>query len=219
MRLSRFAVTPTRALVAGLIVLGTAGVLTTVHAVGVQADVFPKGRPLPPAYPDWTVIHFVSALAFVLLAPWQLLSGLRRRRPGLHRANGRVTAGAAVILAVSGLAMAYLPERPLMERLFMTTLFLGFLVMLAQGVASAIRRDIDSHRAWMVRMIATGLTPMTQRLVFGVLAGSLGIDGPQRFWELFVSAAWIAWLIQLTAAEWWIRSQASRPARGALATA
>jgi hypothetical protein len=204
MKLPRFVQISAFIAAAPLLVLAVTGAVATLHAVAVWGGVLPKAHPLPPAYPAWTVIHFGSALAFVLLAPWQFLARLRGRHPSVHRIMGRVAVAAAAVMGLSGVVMAYLPDRPVMERLFMTTFFLAFLVMLFRAFASALARDIETHRAWMIRLTATALTPMTQRLVFGVLAGAIGIDGPGRFWEIFVSAAWLAWLLNLAAAEWWI---------------
>ena len=64
-----------------------------------------------------------------------------------------------------------------------------------------------SHRAWMARMSATTLTPLTQRTIFPLFAMAFGIDGMATFWQLFVSAAWIGWGINLTVAEAWIRGR------------
>jgi len=54
MKVARFAPTPTRAAVAGLLLLVIAGVAICLHAMGVLAHVFPKERPIPPPYPAWT---------------------------------------------------------------------------------------------------------------------------------------------------------------------
>jgi uncharacterized membrane protein len=215
MKVARFAPTPTRAAVAGLLLMVVAGVAICLHAMGVLAHVFPKERPIPPAYPAWTAIHFTAATVLALLAPWQFWTALRRRRPDLHRLMGRIAAAAALFAGASGIAMAYLPERPVAERVFMTTLFAAFLVFLGRGVLAARRRDIDAHRAWMTRMSAAALTPLTQRMLFPVLAATIGIDGPQGFWELFVSAAWLACVVNFTVAECWLR----RPSKRALPSA
>lgn len=213
MTLSRFGLTPARALSMAFAVLLAAGVWATVHGLGVLAHVFPKSQPLPPAYPVWTAAHFISALTFVLLAPWQFWTTLRTRRPAIHRAMGRIAAAAAVAMGVSGIAMAFLPERPLGERVFMSAFFIAFTVFLARGVVAARTRDIEAHRAWMVRTVAVALTPLTQRLVFGAMAAAVGIEGPSAFWEIFISAMWLAWLINFVSAETWLARHAVRPNR------
>jgi len=199
MKLVRFAVV-------GLCLLGVAicGV-----ALARLAGLVPPSK-LPP-YPAWTSLHFATAIAFALLIPLQLWKGLRARRPGLHRILGRTAVGIGAVMAVSGVAIAHLaPQRPVSEKIFMSVFFLAFAALLGLGLRAALARDLGAHRAWMIRMAATALTPLTQRLVFPLFAASLGIDGLATFWQLFVSAAWIGWGVNLIVAETVLRQ--ARPA-------
>jgi hypothetical protein len=205
MKLNRFALTPTLAMSAALVALSLMGVSACIMGATRLYGLTPR-LPLPPAYPDWTVIHFASALVFVALMPWQFIGSLRRRRPGLHRGMGRLAAISGLVMAVSGVAMAYLPEHSVGERVFMTSFFGVFMIFLGRGVADARARRIVEHRAWMVRATATALTPVVQRLIFGVFAGAIGINDTAEFWDLFVGAAWLAWLVNLGVAEIWLRS-------------
>lgn len=209
MKVSRFGVARLLAPVA-FILLAAAGVGVCLHALGVLTGLFEPGR-LPPPYRLWTASHFVSSAVFVPLALMQLTPPIRRRWPAFHRASGRTAVLAASLMALSGVAIAYLePDRPLAERLFMTTFFSIFAACLARGFLAARAREFTTHRAWMTRMSVLSLTPITQRLVFGVLAATNGIDGEQTFWELFVSAAWLALVVNTVSVEWWLRS--GRPA-------
>lgn len=72
----------------------------------------------------------------------------------------------------------------------------------------------------MTRMTATALTPVTQRLVFPPMAAAIGVDGLDTFWQIFVSAAWIAWALNMTVAEAWLRGprRAPRPSAAVPAT-
>jgi uncharacterized membrane protein len=186
------------------------GIAACAYATVRLAGWVPVGKLAP--YPAWTAIHFVSATAFAVLAPLQLWPRLRARRPALHRVIGRVAVALGVTMALSGIVMAHAsPDRPLSERIFMTAFFFAYAAFLGLGLRAALARDIPTHQAWMARMTATALTPVTQRLVFPVFAASLGIDGLDTFWQLFVSAAWIAWGINMTVAEAW--SRGARPAR------
>jgi hypothetical protein len=187
-------------------------VVPGLSVVGVAACAYASARLLgwvPPGklalYPAWAASHFVSAGAFAVLAPLQLWPWLRARRPALHRNVGRVTALLGAVMALSGIAMVYdAPDRPVSERIFMTAFFAVYLALLGLGVRAAMARDFTAHQAWMARMAATGFTPVTQRLVFPVFAGTIGIDGAAMFWQLFVSAAWIAWALNMTVAEVWL---------------
>ena len=186
------------------------GVVACSIAMGRLAGIAPPSSLLP--YPAWTAAHFVSAAVFLVIAPLQLWPAFRRRNPRAHRILGRVAVGLGVVIAMSGIPIPFLaPDRPVAEQIFMSAFFAAFLVMLGQGFRAALARDIPTHQAWMVRMTATALTPLTQRLVFPVFAVTIGIDGTATFWQLFVSAAWIAWGLNLTVAEAWLRRTARSP--------
>jgi uncharacterized membrane protein len=195
MKVLRFAVV-------GLAVMGVA---VCANAVLRVAGIAPPSK-LPP-YPAWTVLHFATSAAFAVLLPFQLWPRLRARRPAVHRVMGRIGVGLGGAMAASGVAIAYLvPERPLSERILMGTLFLSYAGMLGLGLRAALARDIAAHRAWMTRMTATTLTPLVQRLIFPLFALPIGVDGLATFWQLFVSAAWIAWGLNLVVAEAWLQA-------------
>jgi hypothetical protein len=193
-----------------LVVLCVLGLAACAYASARLAGWVPPSK-LPP-YPWWTLLHFTSAGAFVVIAPLQLWAGLRRRRPQAHRMLGRVGVASGCMMALSGVTMAYAsPNRPVTEQIFMTAFFASYLAMLGLGARAAIVRDFAAHRAWMLRMTAVALTPITQRVIFPVFAMTLGVGGLERFWQLFISAAWIAWAINMVAVETWLRVSAQRP--------
>lgn len=197
-----------------VLALCAVGIAACAYATGRLIGWVPPGK-LPP-YPAWVALHFASATLFCVVAPLQLWPALRTRRPGLHRAMGRAGAAIGAVMAVSGVAMAYAsPDRPVSETIFMTVFFLGYVACLGLGVRAALARDFAAHREWMVRMTATALTPVTQRVIFPGFAATLGIDGLETFWQIFISAAWIAWAVNLTVAEAWLRGAAlaRRPIR------
>jgi hypothetical protein len=56
----------------------------------------------------------------------------------------------------------------------------------------------------MIRMFCTGLTITTQRLLLVAFLIAAGVGSVEEFWRYFVTAAWIAWIVQLAIAEWWV---------------
>ena len=159
-------------------------------------------------YPAWSTVHFVPALAFVLLLPFQLWSGSRRRWPRFHRFAGRVAAVAGVLFGLTGFVLPYvMPARPFSERAFMTTVSCLFAAVLGLGIMAARRKDFVAHRQWMLRVTALALGPLTQRVIFPFFAAA-GIDGVPRFWDLFMSAAWFSLVLNIVIVEWWIRRTA-----------
>jgi len=88
-------------------------------------------------YPAWATVHFVPALVFALILPFQLWPGSRRRYPRWHRLSGRAGAIAGTLFSVTGLLLPYvMPTRPFGERAFMTR----FRVCLCCCLASVSRR-------------------------------------------------------------------------------
>jgi len=169
-------------------------------------------------YPIWSVVHFVPALVFSLILPFQLWPGSRRRYPRVHRISGRVAAVAGVLFSATGVALPFaMPTRPFSERAFMTMISCLFAVVLGLGVGAARRRDFTAHRRWMLRVAALSMGPLTQRVIFPIFVAA-GIDSLPRFWDLFMSAAWFSLAINLGIVEWWIRRSAtvaqSRSPRG-----
>ena len=66
-----------------------------------------SASPLP------VVVHIVSALGYCVLGAFQFSAALRRRRPGWHRASGRVLVLLGLAVAVSALWMTqFYPRQP-----------------------------------------------------------------------------------------------------------
>jgi uncharacterized membrane protein len=144
-------------------------------------------------------------MLFMSLAPFQRWPSFRNRHRTLHRWSGRVVVASAVFLGFSGVAFVFfMPARPLAERVFMLTFFVAFLFFLFKAFSAARRREFVRHRAWMIRMFSSGLAITTQRLLLPVFIVFAGINGVDEFWDHFVTAAWLAWVVQLALAEWWI---------------
>ena len=210
----------TRTLIGAAVVLCAFGLYESVDAA---FGVFRTSTAAPPLgdlfdYPRWALAHFIPGALFMTMAPLQLWPAFRNRHRTLHRWMGRVMVTAAAFLGFSGASLVLLmPARPLAERMFMLTFFAVFLFFLFEAVMAARRRDFVRHRVWMIRMFCTGMTITTQRLlmiVFIVIAR--GIDSADQFWIFFVSAGWLAWMVQLSLAEWWIARGTRRTVASAL---
>jgi len=156
-------------------------------------------------YPSWSAVHFVPALVFAMILPFQLWPGLRSLYPQLHRQAGRVASVAGVLFSLTGLILPFvMPARPFGERAFMTTVSCLFPILLACGVRAARRKDFVAHRQWMLRVTALSMGPLTERVIFPFFAAA-GINSLPRFWDLFMSAAWFSLAVNLVIVEWWIR--------------
>jgi uncharacterized membrane protein len=153
---------------AGLIALGA----IPVAAGGVRLA---GGGPITPenarffAAPVPVVLHLISAVLFCVVGAFQFAPAFRRRRPGWHRAAGRLLMVCGLVAGLSGLWMThfYPPVENDGELLYGFRLLFG-LAMVACIVLAlvAVRgRDIGQHRAWITRGYAIGLGAGTQALV------------------------------------------------------
>jgi uncharacterized membrane protein len=197
---------------AGLIVLSfvpvAAGVARVAGLAGgseiTAQDARFSAMPLP------VVLHIFGASLYCVLGAFQFAPGFRRRRPGWHRAAGRVLIPCGLVAALSGLWMSLLYPRPddvgdLLTgfRLVFGAAMVGSIVL---GVAAIRRRDIARHRAWMIRGYAIGLGAGTQvltQLPWLLAVGQVGQLGK----ALLMFAGWA---INVAVAEWIIRERPTR---------
>ena len=167
--------------------------------------------PLPVA------LHIVSASLFAFLGAFQFASSFRRRRPGWHRAAGRLLVLCGLLVGLSGLWMTLFYPRPVGDGDFLSALRLLFgSAMIVSIVLSftAIRRgNVKQHRAWMMRGYAIGLGAGTQALV--LMAGEMIAGKPSELNRALLMGA--GWVINLAVAEWVIRRRPAPPARRASA--
>lgn len=157
------------------------------------------------AAPLPVVAHILSATVYCVLGAFQFAPGFRRRRPGWHRAAGRLLVPCGLVAALSGLWMTlFYPAHDGASDL-LTVIRFGFgsamVLSIVLAFAAIRRRDITRHRAWMVRGYAIGQGAGTQ--VFTHLPWMLVFGVPGEFGVALLMAA--GWVINLIVAEWIIR--------------
>jgi uncharacterized membrane protein len=151
--------------------------------------------------PAPVVVHIVGATVYCVLGAFQFAPGFRRRRPGWHRAAGRILVPAGIAAALSGMWMALFYDLPAHDgpllRVFRLMFGAAMVAAIALGFAAILRRDVVHHRAWMMRGYAIAQGAGTQAVLF-VFAGTPGQLGR----SLLMGAAWA---LNLVIAEWIIR--------------
>jgi uncharacterized membrane protein len=186
----------------------TAGVLRLVQLAGGPAAMPADHRFT--GFPVALVAHILGAAVFALVGAFQFVPRLRRRN--WHRRAGRVVAVAGLVVAVSALwlTLFYDPQPGSGAILFVFRLVFAptMAACLVLGFAAIRRRDISSHRAWMMRAYALGLGAGTQAFTEGIGAAVFG----QGVLAADLSRG-AAWVINLAIAEWLIRRPARRRTR------
>jgi uncharacterized membrane protein len=202
---------------AGLIML----VAIPLAAGAVRLTQLASGAAITPANarffasPLPVVLHIVGAGVYALLGAFQFVTSFRRRRPGWHRAAGRLLVLCGLLVGLSGLWMTLFYPWPKGDGALLYALRLVFgsamVVSIVLGFTTIRRGDVSRHRAWMARGYALGLGAGTQALT--LLAGESILGPPSELSRALLMGA--AWLINLAVAEWIIRRRPAPPARTA----
>lgn len=165
------------------------------------------------ASPVPVLVHVVGATVYCLLGALQFAPGFRRRRPGWHRAAGRLLVVCGLAAALSGVWMTLSFARPPVDDVLLTPMRLVFGVAMAGcivlGVTAIRRRDTAGHRAWMARGYAIGLGAGTQVLTH--LPWMLLVGQPSGHPRVLLMLA--GWVLNLAVTEWALRRRPARPVR------
>ena len=154
------------------------------------------------AAPSPVILHILSASLFSILGALQFSSGLRQLSPTWHRVSGRIVLASGILVALSGLwptVMYPIPPELQGGLLYGVRVFVGVAMLLSIycAVAAVARRDIATHRAWMIRAFALGQGAGMQVVV--LLPWMLLIGKPSMLHRDMLMS--LAWLINLLVAE------------------
>jgi uncharacterized membrane protein len=183
------------------------GSLRVIEVLGgpelIPNDVRFTAAPIP------VLVHVVAAIGYALVGAFQFSSGIRRRHPGWHRRAGRVLVLLGLAVALSGLWMTLFLDRKegTGDLLYVFRLLAGagMAASIVLALAAIRRRDVPTHRAWMVRAYALGLGAGTQAFTVGFDEAVFG-SGVVRT-DLMLGAGWA---INLVVAEWFVRRPSGR---------
>lgn len=145
--------------------------------------------------------HILPGVVYLLLAPFQLARGFRNGNLGRHRRLGRVAIGAGVLSGAFAIVFGGLFSFGGTTQALASVAF-GTWFLLALGIAyrAIRRRDLRTHRRWMIRAFAVGVAVGTIRIWVGLLDG-LGV---MSFRDAFGPAFWISFGMHAIAAELWL---------------
>ena len=157
---------------------------------------------------DWTmlVIHIVLGSSFLILAAPQFSPEIRSRHRRWHRAAGRIAMALGFVTGLSGvwLVLAYPPSElatPVMDasRVIFGAALAVFIIL---AFAAIRRRDIQSHRAWMIRAFALAVAGSTQALLIGLWLAFSGELTPNSATALIT----LGFVSNIAFAEWRLRA-------------
>lgn len=147
-------------------------------------------------------LHIIPGVIYLVGAPLQLHRGFRERHLRVHRLLGRVLLPCGAVSGVFALAFGIPFSFGGAFQSLATAVFGSwFLLCLVLAYAAIRRRDVRSHRRWMIRAFAVGLGVGTIRLWVGLFAALETMPLP----DSFAVAFWLALGMHVVAAEVWLK--------------
>lgn len=153
-------------------------------------------------------MHAGFAGTALILGPFQFLAGLRRKRPGLHRAMGKAYVICCLAAGAAGLVLAFGARTGPISTAGFGLLAAAWIFTTGRAWRLATQLRFAEHERWMIRSFALTLAAVTLRLYlpFAFLS-PLGYDATYR------AISFLCWVPNLAAAEIWLAR--SSPARAA----
>ncbi|WP_286264643.1 DUF2306 domain-containing protein [Thalassotalea atypica] len=162
------------------------------------------------------IIHILFAIVMITAGALQFIPQIRQRAPKFHRINGRVYLSLAVALSITGVFMVWTKNGvgDLSQHISITINGLLILAFAALTVKYAIKRKIDIHRRWALRlfMVVSGVWFFRVGLMFWLLVngGPVGFD-PKTFAGPFLTFLAISqYAIPLLGVELYVRAQKTK---------
>ena len=173
----------------------------------------PFARELFGAAPLRTASHLLGGMLALLGGALQMNAWLRVAYPAVHRWTGRLYVLAVLGGGAAGLVMAFHAFGGPAARLGFGMLALAWLGTTCAGWRHIRAGRRNAHRDWMIRSYALTLAAVTLR-IYIPLSQVNGLP----FEEAYRAIAWLCWVPNLVAAEWFIRARLHGSARIAVYT-
>ncbi|MEO1720629.1 MAG: DUF2306 domain-containing protein [Pseudomonadota bacterium] len=161
-----------------------------------------------PVVPNWQAINHVILVSHIVTAIPPLLIGFiafstdaRRASLKVHRWLGTAYCVCIWISAVTGFALATANQHGVMAQLGFSFLAIAWFSTTYQAYVTARRKDLVSHRRWMIRSFSLTLAVVAIRPMF-IFAPMTGY--PHEVW--YPVLTWLCWVPNLMIGEVYLRS-------------
>lgn len=154
--------------------------------------------------------HIVGGGIALVLGPLQFWRGLRERRPRVHRWIGRTYLAAIGVGGIAALVIAPVNDAGLVGLFGFGGLGALWLVTGWLAYRAIRRRDVATHRAWMMRNFALTYAAVTLRIWLPLLLLvqlpfiADGTDFDVVFANAYAAVPFLCWVPNLVVAEWLI---------------
>ncbi len=130
------------------------GIALTGDLAGWNAEL-PRGYVEGEVFENFVVgAHLALAFVVLICGPLQFSRALRTHLPRLHRMNGRVYLVTAILTSLAGVYMIATRGTVGDGSLHLATSFNALLILCFAALAwrTAVRREFDEHRIWVMRL-------------------------------------------------------------------
>lgn len=148
-------------------------------------------------------LHIAGGIGALLAGPWQFSENLRRHALNWHRWLGRFYLLEVALGSVAGFAMALVSQGGLPTHFGFGILAVLWFFTGVQAYLAVRRRDIVSHRHWMIRNFALTVAAITLRTYLPLMLFLLHWS----FRTSYITVSWLCWVPNLLVAEWMVRRQ------------
>ncbi|MEM7359915.1 MAG: DUF2306 domain-containing protein [Pseudomonadota bacterium] len=161
-------------------------------------------------HPVLSIIHMVTGILFLVMAPLQFWPKFRAKNRTFHRWSGRVLVIAGLIAGVTGIMSGVMLPGFGGFSTLLGSWFFGvlFIICFLRSFWLAFNRQINLHREWIIRAFAIGLGVGTQRVLIIIV---MPMD-VATFEVMFAPLFWMGTAINMLIAECWINITRKRRA-------
>jgi len=143
-------------------------------------------------------IHVGGSMPPILLGALQFVPSLRKNYPKLHRKFGEVYVFSILILAApSGFYMAFFANGGFWAGTGFIILAVLWIISTYKAYTTALQKDYQTHRIWMVRSYALTFSAVTLRIWVPILSLFSPIEGTL----IIILTAWLNWIPNLVIGE------------------
>lgn len=150
----------------------------------------------------WLTAFYAHILGggVALLVGWtQFLPRLRAHRIALHRLLGKIYVAAILLFgATGGFAAALVANGGFPSALGFGSLAVLWFFCTFQAYRSILKKDIEQHKAWMIRSYALTFAAVTLRLWLPLFTAGFRLP----FEQAYVAVAWFCWVPNLIVGEY-----------------
>ncbi|MCB1613251.1 MAG: DUF2306 domain-containing protein [Lysobacterales bacterium] len=159
------------------------------------------------------IAHALMGGIVTFAGTWQLIPGVRRRWPRLHRWNGRIFLGISLVAALTGLSLTWIRGSQLGPGSNLSITLNGVLILVFATLAwrTAIHRDFARHRVHALRtfLLVNGVWFLRIGIMLaGLLLAPLGVEINYRG-MVFVGVSLASWILPLLMLELYLRAERS----------